>query len=88
MTPLWPYDLHRLENGTAPEAVFDEIEEEEATDSSLLLFHPNILASYDSLPAFGSWIAKRELRTPDDHVAEKGGAPGLLLDVFPPFTIS
>ncbi|UWG46362.1 Peptidoglycan/xylan/chitin deacetylase, PgdA/CDA1 family [Halanaeroarchaeum sp. HSR-CO] len=87
VTPLRPYDLHRLERGTDPERVFDAIADE-ASDSSLLLFHPNILASYDSLSTFGSWIADRVLRSPDDLVSKTGDGPGLLLDVFPPFTVA
>lgn len=87
LTPLRPYDLHRLERGSDPEIVFESIAKE-ASDASLLLFHPNVLASYDSLSAFGSWIADRDLRSPDDLVAGRGAGPGLLLDVFPPFTVA
>lgn len=87
LTPLRPYDLHRLERGAEPEAVFDAIGEK-ATADSLLLFHPNIMASYDALPEFASWIADRSFRTPAELAADDGEGPGLLLDVFPPFTVA
>lgn len=87
LTPLRPYDLHRFEREAEPEAVFDAIGEE-ATEDSLLLFHPNVMASNDALGEFASWIADRPLRTPGELVADDGEGPGLLLDVFPPFTVA
>lgn len=86
-TPVQPYDLHRIERGSAPVAAFDGVMDD-ATDESVVLFHPNVAAHHDALDDFVGWLADQEVRTPSALVDGRGSGPGLLLDVFPPFSIA
>lgn len=86
LTPVRPYDLHRFERGDDPQAAFDALGRE-ADGESLLLMHPNVHAHYDALGTFIEWLDERDVRPPADLVNGEETGPGLLLDVFPPFTV-
>ncbi|WP_436348493.1 polysaccharide deacetylase family protein [Natronorubrum sp. FCH18a] len=86
LDPVRPYDLQRLETGTAPRDAFERLTAS-ATTTSVLLCHPNIHVHHDGVDAFAEILANTTFDTPQAVADGRADGPGLLLDCFPPFRV-